>query len=51
MDTSKLMNIAIAAGIVYAAWKYGSGPVKGAALGVAGVIVAKNVPYVQDVLA
>lgn len=51
MDTSKLMSIAIAAGIVWAAYKFGNGPVKGAALGVAGVIVARNVPYVQDVLA
>ncbi len=44
------MSIALAAGIVFAAWKFGNGPVKGMALGVAGVIVAKQVPYVQDAL-
>lgn len=45
------MSIGIAAAMVFAAYKYGNGMVKGAALGVAGVIIGKQIPYVQDVLA
>lgn len=47
MDTAKLVNLGIAAGIIFAAYKFGPAPVKAAALGVAGVIVAKNVPYLS----
>lgn len=46
------MNTLIAAGIVFAAIKFGpNASVKAAALGVAGVMVAKQIPYVQDALA
>lgn len=48
---SNVMSLAIAAGLIFAAWKFGDGNVKGMALGVAGVVVARQIPYVQDVLA
>lgn len=48
MDSQKLMNLAIAGGIIFAAWKLGSPMVKGAAVSVAAVIVAKQIPYVKD---
>lgn len=52
MDTSKLMPIAIALGICYAAAKFVSNPmVKAAAYGTMGVIVARQIPYVQEALA
>jgi hypothetical protein len=50
MDTSKLMPMLIAAGILYAGYKYGNAAVKTMALGAAGVIVAKNVPYLNAVV-
>lgn len=51
MDTSKLVPIGIALGIAYAVSKFAPNPmVKAAAYGVAGVIVAKQVPYLQDAL-
>lgn len=48
MDTTKLMNLAIAGGIVFAAYKFGTPMIKGAAVSVAAVIVAKQVPYVNQ---
>lgn len=46
MDYTKL---AIALGIVYAAYRFGpNATVKAAALSVGAVIVAKNVPYVKE---
>ncbi len=48
MDTQKLLSLAIAGGIVYIAYRFGPPEVKGAALGVAGVIVARQVPYVRE---
>lgn len=48
MDTTKLMNLAIAGGIVFAAYKLGTPMVKGAAVSVAAVIVAKQIPYVNQ---
>jgi hypothetical protein len=50
MDQSQMMKLAIAGGILFAAYKYGNGMIKGAALAIAGVAVAKRVPYVQDVI-
>lgn len=44
------MKYAIAAAILFAANKYGSGMVKGGAIAVAAVIVAKRLPYVKDVM-
>jgi xanthosine utilization system XapX-like protein len=49
MDTTKLMNLGIAAGIVYAAYRFApNASVKAMALGVAGVIVGRQIPYVKD---
>ena len=50
MDSSKLMPLAIAGAILYAAYKYGPPAVKAMALGVGGVIIAKQIPYVQDAM-
>lgn len=50
MDQSQMMKLAIAGGILFAAYKYGNRMIKGAALAIAGVAVAKRVPYVQDVI-
>lgn len=50
MDKEVMMKLAIAGGILFAAYKYGNGMVKAGALAVAAGIVAKRVPYVRDVL-
>ena len=51
LTTSQLTKIAIALGGCFAAYKFVDHPaVKAMALGVAGVIVGKNVPYIQDAL-
>lgn len=52
MDTSKLVTAGIGLGIAYAVAKFSSNQmVKAAAYGVAGVIVAKQIPYLQNALA
>jgi hypothetical protein len=52
MDTAKLTKMAIALGMCYALYRFGPGQVfKAAAIGVGGVIVAKQVPYLSDALA
>lgn len=49
MDAASLTKAAIGVGIALAVAKFISNPmVKAAAYGVAGVIVAKQLPYVQD---
>jgi hypothetical protein len=51
MDTAKIVPLAIALGIAYGVSKFSSNPmVKAAAYGVAGVVVAKQIPYLQDAL-
>ncbi len=51
MDTSKIMPTAIALGILYGITHFVKNPqVKAAALGAMGVIAAKQLPYVRDVL-
>lgn len=51
LSTSQLMKLGIALGACFAIYKFAPIPAaKAAALGVAGVIVAKQVPYVQDAL-
>lgn len=47
MDMTKL---ALTAGIVFAAYKFGGSYGKAAAVAVASIAIAKRVPYVQDVL-
>lgn len=48
--TSSLMPYALAAGVLFAAWKFGPAPAKAGAIAVAAVIVAKHVPYVNQVI-
>ena len=48
MTTEQLTSLGISLGILYAAFKFGPSAVKGAAIAVAGVMVAKRVPYLQD---
>lgn len=51
MDTASLTKSAIAVGIALAVAKFVSNPmVKAAAYGVVGVVVAKNIPFVQDAI-
>jgi hypothetical protein len=51
MNTAALTKLAIALGATYAAYKFiPNQSVKAAALGVMGVIVAKQVPYVNEAL-
>jgi hypothetical protein len=51
MDTAKIVPLAIALGIAYGVSKFSSNQmVKAAAYGVAGVVVAKQIPYLQDAL-
>lgn len=50
MTQADLTKLAIAGGILFAAYKYGNGMVKAGAIAVAAGIVAKRVPYVRDVL-
>lgn len=50
MDQSQLMKLAIAGGILFAAYKFGPSAVKGGALALAAVAIGKNVPYVKDVI-
>jgi len=48
MDTAKLTSLGIALGIVYAAFKFGNAPIKGAAVSIAAIMVAKQIPYVNQ---
>ena len=49
MNTSQLTSLAIAGGILYAAWKFApNATIKAMVLGVGGVIAAKQIPYVQQ---
>ena len=47
---AKMINYAVAAGMLFAAYKFGPGMAKAAAVAVASVIVAKQLPYVKDVM-
>ncbi len=48
MNTTALVPLAITAGVLWAAWKYGNGAVAGLALGAAGFIIANQIPVVRD---
>ncbi|MCM2250839.1 MAG: hypothetical protein NDJ19_00630 [Ramlibacter sp.] len=51
MDSAALTKAAIGLGIALAVYKFvGNAAVKAAALGVAGIIVAKQIPFVQDAI-
>lgn len=52
LTTAQMTSIGIALAAVYAAFKFApNAQVKAAALGVGGVILAKQLPYIQDALA
>jgi hypothetical protein len=52
MDMAKIQKLAIGLGAAWLVYKFGKGEaMKAAALGVVGVIVAKQVPMVSDSLA
>jgi hypothetical protein len=50
MNQADMMKYGIAAGILFAAYKYGNGMVKAGALAIAAGVVAKRTPYLKDVL-
>jgi hypothetical protein len=50
MDQAQLMKLAIPAAMLFVAWKYGGTAVKTGALGIAAVVVAKQVPYLNQVI-
>lgn len=50
LTASQITKLGIALGACYAAYKFGPAPVKAAALGVMGTIIAKQIPYVSDAL-
>lgn len=52
LTSSQLTKLGTALGICYAIYKFVGHPaIKAAALGVAGTIIAKQLPYVSDALA
>jgi hypothetical protein len=50
MDSATLTKYAIAGGILFAGYKFGPSVVKAACLAVAAVAVARQVPYVNQVV-
>lgn len=51
MSQSELTKLAMALGILYGVYKFAPHQaIKAAALGVAGVVVAKNVPVLRDLI-
>ena len=45
---SNLMKLAVTAGVLFVAWKYGTPEIKGMALGAAGVIALNQIPFARD---
>lgn len=50
MSQAEMIKLGIAAAIIFAGYKYGSGVVKGAAVAVGAVMVAKRVPYLKEAI-
>ncbi len=50
MTQADMMKYGIAAAILFAAYKYGNGMSKAASVAVAATIVAKRIPYLNEVL-
>lgn len=48
MNSDQLMRLVVAGGIVFAAYKWGNAELRTGALAIAAVIVAKQIPFVQD---
>lgn len=52
MDKAALIRLAITGGVLFAAYRYAPNPaIKTAVLGVAGVVVARNTPILNNYLA
>ena len=47
-DLSPLVKLAITAGALWAAWKWGNPEVKGMALGAAGYVLLNQIPLARD---
>lgn len=50
MTSADMTAMALAFGILFAAYKFGPAPVKAGAVAVGAVIIAKRIPYVQNVM-
>jgi hypothetical protein len=50
MDQQKLMTFGIAAGILFAAYKFGNTEVRTGAVAVAAVLVARQIPYLNQIV-
>lgn len=50
MDSNQMTQLALAAGVLFAAYKFGGSYGKAGAISVAAMIVAKRLPYVQNVV-
>lgn len=50
MTQEQIMALAVAAGVVFAAYRFGNGVIKAGAVAVGAVMVAKRIPYVNAVL-
>ena len=51
MNAAEMTKLAIAGGMLFAAYKYGNGIMKAAALAIAANVVARHVPFIKDVVA
>lgn len=50
MSQAELTKLAMAGAVLFAAYKFGPAAVKAAALSIGAIVVAKRIPYVQDVI-
>lgn len=50
MDTAQLTKLGIAAGIVFAGFKFGNPMIRAGAVAIGAVIAAKQVPYLNEVI-
>lgn len=50
MTSADMTKLAIAGSILFAAYKFGNPLIKAGAVAVAAGVIAKRVPYVQDVM-
>ena len=51
MTQSQLTSLAVAGGILFAAYKFGNAEIRTGAVAVAALIVARRVPYLKDQIA
>jgi hypothetical protein len=50
MDSAQLLRLAIAGGILFAVYRFGNAELKTGAIAVSAYIVAKQIPYVNEVI-